>query len=193
MNESTSEDAATGRASFDIRQMEPGDSNALLDFAKRLPVADLVFLPRDIRQSKVVEAWTREMEDGNLTTLLAYEGDAVAGCSTVARDPLSWSRHVAEIRCVVSLAARSQGIGSNLIRQAFRLALLTGAEKIVAQMTTDQTGAISTFEGLGFTPEAILRDHVKDEAGTAYDLAIFAHRVRDVASGLEAYGLGAAG
>jgi hypothetical protein len=57
-------------------------------------------------------------------------------------------------------------------------------------MTTDQVGAIATFEGLGFTPEAILRDHVADRSGTSYDLLILNHIVAEVAARLETYGLG---
>ena len=42
-------------------------------------------------------------------------------------------------------------------------------------MTTDQQGAIAVFEGLGFKPEAILREHVRDDAGAAYDLVVLSH------------------
>lgn len=174
-----------------IRPMVAGDEAAVLAFADQLPVRDLLFLPRDIRHPKVVRAWVEELESGSYTTLLALEENVVIGCGTVAKDILSWSGHVAEIRCVLSPTARGRGVGSELIQATFRTALLSGAEKIIAQMTTDQASAMSSFEGLGFTPEAILRDHVKDEAGTPYDLVVLAHRVSDIAGRLETYGLGA--
>ena len=173
-----------------IRLMKPEDEAALSAFAAQLPTRDLLFLPRDIRHPKVVRAWMDEMATGDLTTLLAFQGQAVVGCGTVARDALSWSRHVAEIRCVLSPDARGRGIGSELILETFRWAVQGGAVKIVAQMTTDQKNAIAAFEGLGFTPEAILRDHVVDDTGAAYDLVVFAHRVAEVAHRLNAYGLG---
>ena len=179
---------SVGEAS-QIRLMSAEDAPALIAFAKLLPGKDLMFLPRDIRHPAVVAAWVQEIEGGRLVTLLMVRGKDIVGCGTVARDELSWSPHVAEIRCVLSAAMRGQGLGVRLIQETFRTALLGGAEKIVARMTTDQASAIASFEGLGFAPEAILRDHVKDKSGAPQDLVIFAHRVNDVAHRLDAYGL----
>ena len=148
-----------------LRLMTPGDADAVLAFAKTLPTHELLFLPRDIRQPKVAAAWAREAEEGRLATILAIKGDVVVGCGAVARDPLSWSAHVAEIRAVLATEARGRGLGTLLVQETFRLALLMGAEKLLAQMTTDQPGAIAIFEGLGFTPEAILRAIAGHRAG----------------------------
>ena len=57
------------------------------------------------------------------------------------------------------------GLGRLLTREAFNIALALDIQKIVARMTLDQTGARTVFEELGFRPEAVLRDEVKDRAG----------------------------
>ena len=44
-------------------------------------------------------------------------------------------------------------------------------------MTIDQQQAISVFRSLGFKPEAVLRDHVKDREGDKHDLVILSHDV----------------
>ncbi|MCC2104216.1 MAG: GNAT family N-acetyltransferase, partial [Hyphomicrobiales bacterium] len=62
-------------------------------------------------------------------------------------------------------------------------------QRIVAQMTVDQTAAISVFEGLGFRAEAMLRGHVKDRAGKRHDIVILGHEVADVLARLEAFGV----
>ena len=173
----------------ELRRMGASDEAAVLAFAARLAPSELLFLRRDIRQPKVVAAWLREIEAGQLDTLLAWRGDAVVGCATLVRDPLSWSAHVAEIRALVDKSMRGLGLGTSLVREIFRLALVGGAEKIFAQMTTDQQGAIAVFEGLGFKPEAILRAHVRDHAGTSYDLVVLSHIVAEVAANLQAYGV----
>jgi RimJ/RimL family protein N-acetyltransferase len=172
-----------------LRRMGASDEAAVLAFAARLAPSELLFLRRDIRQPKVVAAWLREIEAGQYDTLLAWRGDAVVGCATLVRDPLSWSAHVAEIRALVDKSMRGLGLGTSLVREIFRLALVGGAEKIFAQMTTDQQGAIAVFEGLGFKPEAILRAHVRDHAGTSYDLVVLSHIVAEVAANLQAYGV----
>jgi RimJ/RimL family protein N-acetyltransferase len=76
-----------------------------------------------------------------------------------------------------------------LSQEIFALALGAGLEKLVVQMTVDQTGAIAIFEGLGFKAEALLRDHVKDKAGTTHDIVVLGHNVAQVRAQLEAYGL----
>ncbi len=172
----------------ELRKMSAPDAAAVLAFAKALEPHDLLFLRRDIRQPRVVAAWQREIDAGQFDTILVWSGDAVVGCGTVVRDPLSWSAHVAEIRTVVSRHMRGMGLGTLLVQETFRLALVGGAEKVFAQMTTDQQSAIALFEGLGFRPEAILRDHVRDLAGTAYDMVVLSQIVAEAAARLQAYG-----
>jgi RimJ/RimL family protein N-acetyltransferase len=79
-----------------------------------------------------------------------------------------------------------------LTEAIFAQALERGIEKMVAQMTIDQQGAIATFEELGFKPEALLRDHVKDRNGAKHDLLVYSHDVAAFRSQLDAYGVGEA-
>jgi len=75
---------------------------------------------------------------------------------------------------------RGQGVGRALSQETFALALSVGLEKLLVQMTVDQTGAIAIFEGLGFKAEALLRDHVRDLAGNKHDIVVLAHNVAQV-------------
>jgi RimJ/RimL family protein N-acetyltransferase len=189
MNSQFPKTLQVGDENVELRKMGQGDEAAVLAFASGLAPHELLFLRRDIRQPRVVAAWLRGIEAGQLETLLACKAGAVVGCGAVVRDPLSWSAHVAELRTVIATDQRGQGLGAALVKETFRLALVGGAEKIFAQMTTDQPGAIAVFEGLGFRPEAILRDHVRDESGVDYDLVVLSHNVAEVAAKLEAYGV----
>jgi RimJ/RimL family protein N-acetyltransferase len=179
----------TEAGEIEIRLMAPADQAAVLAFAQKLPVHDLLFLPRDISEPKVLAAWIKEIERGAIVSLLAVKAGQVVGCGTLVRDPLSWSPHVGEIRNVVSAEVRGQGVGRALSQETFALALSAGLEKLVAQMTVDQTGAIAIFEGLGFKAEALLRDHVRDKAGQKHDIVVLGHNVAQVRAQLEAYGL----
>jgi RimJ/RimL family protein N-acetyltransferase len=152
---------ATEAGEIEFRLMSQADEAAVLDFARELPAHDLLFLPRDISEPKVLAAWIKEIERGAITSLLAVRTGRVVGCGTLVRDPLSWSPHVGEIRNVVATEVRGQGVGRALTQEIFALALGAGLEKLVVQMTVDQTGAIAIFEGLGFKAEALLRDHVR--------------------------------
>jgi N-acetylglutamate synthase-like GNAT family acetyltransferase len=180
---------ATEAGEIEFRLMSPADEAAVLAFAQNLPVHDLLFLPRDISEPKVLTAWIKEIERGAITSLLALKAGTVVGCGTLVRDPLSWSPHVGEIRSVVASDVRGLGVGRALSQETFALALGAGLEKLVVQMTVDQTGAIAIFEGLGFKAEALLRDHVKDKAGKSHDIVVLGHNVAQVRAQLEAYGL----
>ncbi len=176
-----------GEIEFDL--MRRADEAAVLEFAKALPVHDLLFLPRNISQPKVLSAWIHEIEGGDIVSLLARKGDVVVGCGTLAKDSRSWSPHVGEIRMVVSLDVRGKGVGRALSQETFALALGSGLEKLSAQMTVDQRAAITLFESLGFKAEALLRDHVRDASGRKHDIVVLGHNVAQVTAQLEAYGL----
>jgi GNAT superfamily N-acetyltransferase len=180
---------ATEAGDIEFRMMEPADEAAVLAFARALPTHDLLFLPRNISEPKVLAAWIKEIERGSIISLLAVKSGRVVGCGTIVRDLLSWSPHVGEIRMVVSSDVRGLGVGRALSQETFALALGVGLEKLQVQMTVDQTGAIAIFEGLGFKAEALLRDHVRDAAGKKHDIVVLGHNVAQVRAQLEAYGL----
>lgn len=180
---------ATAGGEIEFRHMTAADEAAVLAFARKLPVHDLLFIPRNISEPKVLSAWIKEIDRGGMISLLAVKDGAVVGCGTIVRDPLSWSPHVGEIRMVVSKDVRGLGVGRALSHETFALALGAGLEKIVAQMTVDQTGAIALFESLGFKAEALLRDQVRDIAGRTHDIVVLGHNVAQVRAQLEAYGL----
>lgn len=167
-----------GSSEVTIRLMTADDRLPVLTFARSLPQHDLMFLRRDITQEDSLDAWVQEIEIGEAITVLAIDGDDVLGYATVHRSLIPWSTHVAELRVLVAERARGMGLGRVLTQEAFNLALTGGLEKMIAQMTLDQKGAISTFESLGFRPEALLRDHVKDRDGNRHDLLILSHEVQ---------------
>jgi L-amino acid N-acyltransferase YncA len=172
-----------------LRYMTPADREAALAFARALPAHDILFLRRDITQPEAIDIWLNGIERGRITSVLAEREGVVEGYATVDRGELSWSPHVAELRVLVSAGMRGKGLGRVLTQEAFAIALGLGIEKIIAQMTVDQKGAIAVFEGMGFKPEALLRDHVKDREGNKYDLLILAHEVAKFQSQMDAYGI----
>jgi len=179
----------TEAGEIEFRLMARADEAAVLAFAKALPTHDLLFLPRNISQPKVLSAWINEIEAGDITSLLALKGGAVVGCGTLVKDSRSWSPHVGEIRMVVSLDVRGKGVGRALSQETFALALGAGLEKLSVQMTVDQRAAITLFESLGFKAEALLRDHVRDVDGRKHDIVVLGHNVAQVRAQMEAYGL----
>jgi RimJ/RimL family protein N-acetyltransferase len=178
-----------GRDLITLRYMNEGDRAAMLAFARGLPDHDLLFLRRDITQEPAVDSWIRDIKSGLITTVLAVLGNDIVGYGTLHRNDLRWSAHVAELRVMVAESMRGKGLGRILTQEAFAIALASGIEKIEARMTLDQKGAIATFEGLGFRPEALLRDHVKDRQGKKHDMLVLTHEVARFESAMHAYGI----
>ena len=179
-----------GAIDLTVRPMNAGDRTAVLSFADGLPDHDLLFLRRDIRDAEVVDEWIAEIESGQIVTLLATVEDEMVGYASIDRSQLRWSSHVAEIRVVISETARGKGLGRLLVEQAFQAAVAAGIEKLMARMTPDQKGAVAAFEGLGFRPEGLMRNHVRDLAGEKHDLLVMALDVVDFHGTLESYGVG---
>ena len=61
----------TDAGEIEIRFMQRTDKPSVLDFAKKLPTHDLLFLPRNISEPKVLSASINEIERGAITSLLA--------------------------------------------------------------------------------------------------------------------------
>lgn len=181
-----------GGRNVTLRYMSATDKAGVLTFARALPEHDLLFLRRDITEDREVDAWIEDIDAGIVKSVLAVEGGAIVGYGTVHRNDLRWSSHVAELRVMVAESMRGKGLGRVLTQEAFAVALEEGIEKMMAQMTLDQKGAITTFEGLGFRPEALLRDHVKDRQGNLHDLLVLSHDVATFERTRAAYGVGQA-
>lgn len=177
-----------GSLEVTLRLMQPADREAVLAMARELPAHDLLFMRRDITDEAVVDRWLAEITTGEVTTILAVNDERVLGYGTVHRSLVPWTDHIGELRVLVAESARGHGLGRLLTHEAFLLALTLGVEKMIAQMTVDQEGAIATFSNLGFRPEAILRDQVKDRNGTTHDLIMMGHEVRQFQARRQALG-----
>lgn len=169
-----------------LRYMGATDRLRILAFARSLPPHDLLFLRRDITDPAEVDAWMRDIGTGEVSTIVAVRDDEIVGYGSVARSPLSWMRHIAELRVLVGESMRGKGLGRVLTREAFRVAVDMGVEKMIAQMTIDQQGAMSVFRRLGFQSEALLPGHVKDRDGKTYDLVVMSQSVTAFQATLDA-------
>lgn len=169
---------------MEIRQLEERDEPAVERFIERIPESDRTFFKEDVTDPAVVRAWARP----GAARVLAVEGDAVIGSAAVV--PLhGWSSHVGEVRVIVDPDQRGNGIGRALAQQAVREALALGLDKIVVEVIAEQDSTVRMFRSLGFDPEALLVDHVRDRAGELRDLMVLAQDVQVAAGALEVAGI----
>ncbi len=162
---------------FDLRLMTAANRDEIVELAKSLPQVDVLFLRMDITDPRKVDDWVRNVEAGRTVTVLAYDGEKLAGWASLHHDEVLWTRHVGEIRTIVGTGYRGIRLGARLVEEIFTIAQELGLKKITAQMTSDQKGARATFERIGFRPEALLADHVVDHEGRTHDMLIMSYDI----------------
>jgi L-amino acid N-acyltransferase YncA len=171
---------------MEVVELGPERCDALLRFFAELPEGDLTFIKEEVTDPETVRSWATEASSGG--RWVAVEGDEVAGYAAVRPLP-GWSDHVGELRLVVATSRRGSGLGRELARRALVEAVSSGLSKLVVEVVAEQGAALALFSDLGFTGEALLRDHIRDRNGDLRDLMVLAHHVRDTWAGMAAVGV----
>ena len=169
---------------IEVRQVQPADERAVERFLERIPDGDRTFFKEDVTDPDVVAFWARR---GGITNV-AVDGEHVVGYGAVI--PLQgWSSHVGEVRVIVDPGHRRRGVGRALGRRAVLSALELGLEKLVVEVIADQEATIAMFRSLGFDPEALLEDQVRDHAGELHDLMILGLSLEESVASLQTTGI----
>lgn len=119
---------------------------------------------------------------------LAVEDEQVIGYLALVAGH-GWSSHVGEVRLVIDPGRRRQGLGRQLARRGLVEALNLGLTKVIVEVAADQESTVGLFTGLGFEPEALLRDHIRDRSGMFRDLIVLSHSVPDMSSAMATLGI----
>jgi L-amino acid N-acyltransferase YncA len=169
-----------------IEQLGPERCDALVAFFGSLPEGDRTFIKEDVTDPGTVRSWATDTSPGG--RWVAVDGEEVTGY--VAVRPLSgWSDHVGEVRLVVSPTRRGSGLGRELARRALVEAVSSGLSKLVVEVVAEQGAALALFADLGFSGEALLRDHIRDRSGELRDLMVLAHHVSETWAGMDTVGI----
>jgi ribosomal protein S18 acetylase RimI-like enzyme len=169
---------------MDIRPVQPGDQAALIAFFHRMPESDRTFFKEDIDDPHVLESWARP---GGARVIAVEHGEVFGSVAVV---PLhGWSSHVGEVRLVVDPERRGHGIGRALAQRAVREAMDMSLAKLVVDVIAEQDALIGMFCALGFEPEALLVDHVRDRSGQVRDLLVLANSVESQFASMSAAGI----
>ncbi len=154
-----------------IEPLAEPNVDQVVAFFDRLTDGDLTFFKEPVAGERTVRGW---LADDRGTRLLALDGDEVVGYAAVI-EGVGWSSHVGELRLVIDPNRRRHGLGRQLAAAALQAALEAGLSKVVVEAVATQEGTIALFTKLGFVPEALLEDHVRDASGTLDDLIVLAH------------------
>ncbi len=160
-----------------IRQMIKEDETKLIEFFKKLPETDRMYLRDDVSKPEIIRKWVENLNYERVFPILAFYEDKIIGDATLHREKFGWKQHIGEIRIVVDPDYRKKGVGAILAHEIYYISLKTGLKKLMAEMMVEQQNAIKVFDKLGFIQEAVLSGHVIDSKGKAHNLVIMTNDV----------------
>ena len=163
---------------IELRLMTPSDEKQVLAFAKKLPTHDLLFLPRDITQPKVIAAWVRAIDAGTMTTLLALG----------RRPRRRLRRHLSRSAFLVTAFRRTarghhtqrarQGRGPRADPGLLRADVANRHRKNRGPDDDRPARRHRRIRKPRFPQRGLLREHVQDRDGKRHDIVILSHDVR---------------
>lgn len=163
------------RAEAVVRTLQPGDLDAFTRFATALAGEERRFLKEDL--SDPVKVFADYQRETAAVRLAALDGAGEIAGLAGAFAGEGWSSHVAEIRVVVGAAYRGRGVGRALARAALLEAVKLGCSHVYVEVIAAQDALVAMFQDIGFEPEALLADFVRDSDGENRDLMLLTHRV----------------
>jgi len=164
--------------SVTIRPMVKEDADKLHAFFSRVPREDRLFLRDDVSIRDVIDSWIQELDYRKVLPLVAEVGGNIVGDATLHRRTFGWTSHVGKVRLVIDKDYRGKGLGTVLIEELIDIAKKAGLEQLVAELMSNQTGALSAFKRLGFDKEAVFFNYVKDQVGEERNLVVMIKNLR---------------
>jgi RimJ/RimL family protein N-acetyltransferase len=163
-----------------LRPMVPEDEDALLNFFRKIPQEDRLYLADDVTNRAVIRKWCKDLDYERVLPLLTEMNGEIIADTTLQTNRAGWMRHVGELRGTVSLEYRRKGVATIGFSRLVEHAVMMGLDKIVFRAMSTQLGAIRCMESVGFEKEAVLKDHVTDLRGRPHDLVIMTNYVAEL-------------
>ena len=167
-----------------IQEFTADHVEALASFFSRMPEGDITFIKVDV-SADAIASWP----DAPGARWVHVADDGTVNGFVVLYQLSGLSDHVAELRLVVDPEARGQCIGRKLAQHAVAEAVRAGLVKVVVEMPARRQRVSEMFLDLGFTGEALLRDHFRDRDGEVQDLIMLAYLVEDAHQSMSAVGM----
>lgn len=164
-----------------VRTLARDDEEALRGFFDSVPADDRSFFKEDLDEPDALRRW---IDDERGIRLVVDDDDHELAAVCAVWPGVGRSSHVGDLRLVVAAHRRHQGLGRLLARHALIEALRSGLSKLTVEVVARQQGTIDMFQQLGFTPEALLRDQLRDPDGEFHDVVLLSHIADEAGSDL---------
>ncbi len=168
------------RETIILRPMESDDMDALIQFFQALPLQDRLYLRSDVTKKENIIRRFGSINYNVRFPLLTFFEDRIIAIGSLYRAEFGWTRHLGEIRVVVTPDFQRKGLCTILVKELFFYAISTDLYKIQTEIMEIQTSAIAAFEHMGFKKEAVLHKHVTDINDERQNLVIMSLDIKEM-------------
>ncbi len=156
-----------------VRPMVKGDRDRLALFFKHVPEEDLRFLKDDVKDIRVIDQWSQNVNYDRVLPLVAEVDSRIIADASLHRRKEGWRRHLGGVRVVVDPEYRHKGLASRLIDELTAIASKEGLDRVYAEIPADDEAAVNVFRGRGFTQVARFERNILDCERTYHDVVVY--------------------
>ena len=155
-----------------LRPLKKDDELVFHEFFQAVPAEERLFIKHHVTDLAVIQKWCKTIDYQINLPLLAIIDNKIVGSATLHQHQGGWKRHIGRVSVLVHPKFRSIGIARALVTNLVEIASMLGLEKVEAEFIGEQSGAIKTFQLLGFSDLVKLPDYVKDMQGITHDYVL---------------------
>ena len=141
-----------------LRPLTQEDRQALFDLFKPVSKEDLQYMRHNVIDAQTINQWIDGLDYSKVFPLVAVFGSRIVGLASLHLNQ-GPARHRAEVRIFLPKDFRHRGVGSRLLQGLIELAKRHNLYLIEAQIPSDQTPIIRSFQNLGFEPKTTFDDY----------------------------------
>jgi len=161
------EDVAVRAPSLDA------DLERLVAFLSSLPAAERNCLRYNVTEVGGCRIRLGQLDGRDHFRLVAEVSGTIVGDATLDREPYEWTRHVGQVRVVVTPGEHELELTTVLFRELHAIAEDAHIELLFAEVMPEQGHVISALEQCGFKREATLHGFARDQHGAQHDLLVY--------------------
>jgi L-amino acid N-acyltransferase YncA len=152
-----------------FRPMNKDDHEQLIRLFSTINEEDLKYFRHDVKNPKILQDWTENLDYGRVIPLLALVNDQAVGNATLhlGEGP---RRHIGEVRIFLSRNYRKRGLGIKLLRSIVEIGRKQGLHLLNAEVIAENIKLIKAFESLGFKQQCNLEDYFMFQDGECIDV-----------------------
>jgi hypothetical protein len=164
-----------------LRPLQQGDTGLLVEMFNRFSEGDLWFIEGDVTDPGWIENWVKNMDREKTMSIVAVLGDEIIACGTLEREHYQSENHIGKVRISVTPSFREKNLATWMLLDLINSAIEVGLETLVMPLVEDRDSSlVRSIEKLDFSKEAVLKNYIKDRAGSPHNLALMIKRLHRV-------------